>query len=209
MGVPLFDQLFSSPLLVTLPFPRWEHRKVDLDGLQNVVYTEVQHVPDFMYPKTAKPSKLLATKLVDKVTVTLMGKSVENHLKGWWFSQGFLCLKDIEELLNDLHKLCLCGGGPSTKVFTLAHPICASVNSSAMWRHNSCLLSLGNEPECQNCACLSDTLRIHRSRLVKRKKKNKPQCAFCFPSVPSSEKIMAFRKAKYALKRFKTCLLKK
>lgn len=213
VSVPLFDQLFSSPLSVTLPSARWGHHNIDLDGLQNVVYTEVQRVPDLRCPGTAKLAHVVTTKLVDitkdmQVTVTIMGKHVS--LERLEVPERLLCLEDVEKLLSDLDKLRLCGGGPSTKVYPLVHPVCASVDSSGVWRHNNCsLFLLGNKPECQNCARLSDTLRIHQRRVVNRKKESKPHCTFRFSSVPSNEKMVAFRKAKYALKRSKTRLLKK
>lgn len=169
----VFNNLFELSAPAVLPSISWGYHRRDTDGIRNVAFTEMQWStsPKLRGMSTgassaAESTHLVTTKVVDidqnmQVTVAVMGRRVsvdDFHIRG-----DLATIEDVKTFLQSLHEMPICGGGPKTSVYPLAHPESASVDACDRWRHKKCaLLVHGNNSTCKWCSSLSDTLRIRR-----------------------------------------------
>lgn len=130
-----------------------------MDGLRNVVFSEMQRVTSpesrggaTSVINTAGTTNLVTTKLVDvdqsmQVTVVVMGRPVSLDD---FTTKNIETVEDAKTMLKSLHETSLCGGGPKKSVYPQAQPASASVDVCIKWRHKKCPLLLhGNNSTCQ------------------------------------------------------------
>lgn len=103
----------------------------------------------------------------------------------------------------------ICSGGPSIKEYPGAHPECAYVDPQGDWRHSRCSLTLQEGTVCKACSSLANTLRIHTSRQLARKKRGVVQRIRVPQMSDQRDKIETLRRARRTLNRSKARLLKR
>ncbi|CAN8006787.1 unnamed protein product, partial [Ixodes pacificus] len=181
----VFSDLFELSAPAVLPSISWGYHRRDMDGVQNVAFTEMQWStsPKLRGTTTsaisaAEKSHLVTTKLVDidqkmQASVVVMGRRVstgELHMK-----DDIATIEDVKSFLQRLDEMPICGGGPKASVYPHAHPESASVDACNLWRHKKCpLLVRENKSTCKWCSSLSDTLRIHQKRATDKKNGTRP-----------------------------------
>lgn len=215
----VFNNLFEQSASVVLPSISWGYHRRDTDGIRNVAFTEMKWSTS---PKvrelstdaatSTESSHLVTTKVVDidqnmQVSVSVMGRRVS--VDAFHIRDDVATTEDVKTFLQSLHEIPICGGGPKTSVYPLAHPESASVDACNRWRHKKCPLLVRGNSTCKWCSSLSDTLRIRQKREMDKRNGTKPTKRYRFSSVPSSDRMLAFRRARNALKRSKERLLKR
>ncbi|CAN7976711.1 unnamed protein product, partial [Ixodes persulcatus] len=118
----VFSNLFELSAPTVLPTISWGYHRRDMDGVQNIAFTEMQWSTSPKLRGTTKSaisaaekSHLVTTKLVDidqkmQVSVVVMGRRVstdELHIK-----DDIATIEDVKSFLQRLHEMPICGGGP-------------------------------------------------------------------------------------------------
>ncbi|CAN8018589.1 unnamed protein product [Ixodes persulcatus] len=155
---------FLDPADVLLPSPAWGHHTVPMCGLRNFSFTEVRLSPG-MPPCSAKMLHLEEnTKGKFKIMTFAFDRKVELATLPNTCQLKITEDRDVvSEALESFHKVNLCAGGPTRSKFPNVHPECAYVDKSGVWRHNRCTLVDQERKQCNSCASLNNTLRIHQT----------------------------------------------
>lgn len=115
-----------------------------------------------------------------QVSVAVMGRRVS--LDAFHFRDDIATIEDVETFLQSLHEMPVCGGGPKTSVFPLAHPESASVDECNPWRHKKCtLLVCGNNIPCKWRSSLTHSGFVRRGRPTKEMEPNRPSVSVSHP----------------------------
>ncbi|KAH6925402.1 hypothetical protein HPB50_004948 [Hyalomma asiaticum] len=113
-------------------------------------------------------SALVTSKVVDidqnlHVSVVVMGRRISTD--EFQINDDIATIEDVKTFLQSLHEMPICGGGPKTSVYPLAHQESATVDARNHWRHKKCPVLLpANNSTCKWCSSMSDTLRIRQKR---------------------------------------------
>ncbi|KAH8018222.1 hypothetical protein HPB51_000144 [Rhipicephalus microplus] len=139
----VFNNLFEQSASVVLPSISWGYHRRDTDGIRNVAFTEMKWSTS---PKvrelstdaatSTESSHLVTTKVVDidqnmQVSVSVMGRRVS--VDAFHIRDDVATTEDVKTFLQSLHEIPICGGGPKTSVYPLAHPESASVDACNRW----------------------------------------------------------------------------
>ncbi|KAL3179596.1 hypothetical protein MRX96_037978 [Rhipicephalus microplus] len=200
-----FDVLFESAQSARLPESSWAVHRVDMEGIRDIVYSKMAVKQDSA-AANLYISKAVYIKSDMSVNIVLLGKSLKPAAAG--LIASVTTLYDVEQVVNAVKAIKVCSGGPSIKEYPKAEPECAYGDLLGKWRHSRCTMTVAEGSVCKACSSLCDTLRIHRSRQVARKKGRRVLQRIRIP-VQSKErgKIETLRRAKTSLTRSKARLL--
>ncbi|KAH8035464.1 hypothetical protein HPB51_005699 [Rhipicephalus microplus] len=162
-----FDVLFESAQSARLPESSWAVHRVDMEGIRDIVYSKMTVKQDSA-AANLYISKAVHIKSDMSVNIVLLGKSLKPAAAG--LIASVTTLSDVEQVVNAVEAIKVCSGGPSIKEYTKAEPECAYGDLLGKWRHSRCTMTVAEGSVCKACSSLCDTLRIHTSRQVARKK---------------------------------------
>ncbi|KAH9372240.1 hypothetical protein HPB48_003447 [Haemaphysalis longicornis] len=200
-----FDVLFESAQSSRLPESSWAVHRVDVEGIRDIVYSKMAVKQD-SGATNLYIAKAVHIKSDMSVNIVLLGKSLKPVSAA--VSASVTTLSDVEQVVNAVEAIKVCSGGPSIKEYPKAEPECAYGDFLGKWRHSRCTIAVAEGGVCKACSSLCDTLRIHTSRQVARKKERRVLQRIRIP-VQSKErgKIETLRRAKTSLTRSKARLL--
>ncbi|CAN7986666.1 unnamed protein product, partial [Ixodes hexagonus] len=167
-----FRSVLPEKSAILMPRKPWACHDVDVEGLQSLCCVEMKSTSAIEPPF---PSTILTVEECReslRVRQYVLDREVSSVLlQAECPSQT---VQDINGMLNAFDQKPICSGGPVHKLFPGVHPECASADKMGKWRHNRCPLLLdGAELRCTFCTSLSNTLRIHKARLDRRRKEQR------------------------------------
>ncbi|CAN7995612.1 unnamed protein product, partial [Ixodes hexagonus] len=195
-----------DPADVVLPTTAWGHHRVPSGDLRDFSFTEVRLSPGtppcsakilHLEDKTKGKFQVMAFAFDTKVELASLPNTCELKITEDWAV--------VSEAHESFHKVNLCAGGPAQSKFPSVHPECAYVDKNGVWRQKRCTLVEQERKQCNSCASLNNTLRIHQTRLEKRR----TELRLRIPLSPSKKmKVVQPRKQRIACYRSKLRLLK-
>lgn len=176
-----------------------------MEGIRDVVYSRIAVKQDSVAPTLYIP-KAVHIKSDRSVNILLLGKSLKPASVA--VSATVTTLSNVEQAVNAVEAIKVCSGGPCIKEYPKAEPECAYGDPQGEWRHSRCAMTVTEGSACKACSTLCNTLRIHTSRQMARKKEHRALQRIRTPSQSSRrEKIETLRRAKKSLTRSKVRLL--
>lgn len=148
---------------MSLPKGSWGAHRIDLDGVRDLVFFEASVKHDSTSP-LVYTSKAVHVKMDLNVDVFVFNKRLETSVVG--IEPVVSSLGDLEQTLVVVDAIPVCSGGPSKSNFPRASPESAYVDARGNWRHKKCPMVLEKGSICRASSSLSDTLRIHTSRII-------------------------------------------